>query len=459
MIESSGFDTLPASYEEGIQDYLAFYARITISVTILLILAGILLDYLFYPEKLIEFLGLRIAASLTIAVALWLIENKISKNGLKTATLAWALVPQIMINYMISQTGGDQSIYFVGLTYALAGLGVFFPLALVEASGFAGVTLLMYAAACYFGAPDRFPTKEFFGNVIFLSFFAVVMVVVSIYGEKWRRQTYSLQKEARDKGRELNRANKTLTETKLQLVQSEKMASLGTLSAGLIHELNNPINYSAIAVKLADGYLAEGDIESAKEVTKDAAAGIERIKAITSDLKTFAYQRDDTESPLSASFNLLEAVRVAGRLTAHERLGLTFDVRVPEAIWVRGDAAGISSVFINLLSNASSAVERAKRGTSGRISITATPYVDDEFVEVSVFDNGAGIEPEHIKRVFEPFFTTRTVGEGLGMGLSISYAIVKRHGSALQVKSLPGEYTEFSFSLPLDRERSEERIG
>jgi two-component system, sensor histidine kinase PhcS len=360
------------------------------------------------------------------------------------------LIPQLMINYMIAKTGGADSIYFVGLTYALTGLGVFFPLTLVEASTFAGATLIMYAVACVEGARGSVFTNTFFGNLTFLGFFVVVMLVVSVYGERWRRQSFNLQQETKAREVALAESNRALTEAKLQLVQSEKMASLGTLSAGLLHELNNPINYSGIAIKLTREYLEAGDLVSAQDVTNDAMVGIDRVKAIILDLKTFAYQKADLESPLRNRFNLLEAVRVAGRLTAHERLGYQFDIEIPERLWVKGDAAAISSVFINLLSNSGLALDQAKRGKDGRIVVKALQGTVQGTVAVSVYDNGVGISVANLRRVFEPFYTTKTVGKGLGMGLSISYAIVQRHGSLLSVKSLEGEYTEFNFELQGD---------
>lgn len=455
MSDLSDFDVLPDSYEEANQEYLYFYSRITIVVTIVLIMAGTVLDHLFFPEQYWNFLALRVIASCVIGGVLWLIVTKLKKSQIKSITLAWAMVPQLMINYMIAKTGGPESIYFVGLTYALTGLGVFFPLTLVEASGFSGATIVLYVIACLAGANGEMDTNIFYGNLTFLSFFVIVMVVVSVYGERWRLQTFRLQQETKARGKAIKESNKALTEAKLQLVQSEKMASLGTLSAGLLHELNNPINYSAMAVRLTSDYLRTGDIASASDVTQDAITGINRVIAIISDLKTFAYQRGSTESPLDGRFNLLEAVRVAGRLTAHERIGFQFDIEIPEDMWVCGDAGLISSVFINLLSNSARALVQAKRGKDGRIVIKALPGQAIGRVAVSVYDNGTGISSSNIRRVFEPFFTTRKVGEGLGMGLSISYAIVQRHGSLLSVSSLEGEYTEFNFELQVNDEPME----
>lgn len=446
---------LTTEYENAAQEFLYQYSGISIVVTILLIQAGSLLDHFYYPQHFWDFFLLRVIASACIGLAYVLIKTEVGKRFVKEISLTWGMIPQVMINFMIAQTGGPDSIYFVGLTYALTGLGVLCPLTVTEAMLFTAVTLGMYVAACAVGTTGDVAPPNFWGNLVFLSFFVIVLLVIAVYGERSRRQNIRLQLATKSRDKAIQESNRALTETKLQLVHSEKMASLGTLSAGLLHELNNPINYSAIAIRLAAEYLKGGDVPAASEVTQDAILGIDRVKAIVADLKTFAYQRGSSEAPLESRFNLLEAVRVAGRLTAHERAGFNFDVNVPEDLWVKGDAAAISSVFINLLSNASYALEQSKRGKDGRIAIRTVPSMDERRVMVFVSDNGIGISADAIGRVFEPFFSTRSVGGGLGLGLSISYTIVQRHGSRLSVNSTPGEYTEFNFELEIGDEQKQ----
>jgi two-component system sensor histidine kinase PhcS len=439
--------------QRAAHEFLYKYSGVSIVVAILLILAGSLLDHFYYPQHFWDFFVLRLVASACIGIAYGLIKSKVGKRFIKELCLAWAMIPQIMINFMIAKTGGPDSIYFVGLTYALTGLGVLCPLTLLEATLFTAATLGLYVAACVVGTNgDVFP-HNFWGNLVFLSFFVIVLLVIAVYGDRSRRQNIRLQMETKLRDKAIKEGNRALTETKLQLIHSEKMASLGTLSAGLLHELNNPINYSAIAIRLAADYLKAGDVPAASEVTQDAIHGIDRVKAIVADLKTFAYQRASSEVPLDSRFNLLEAVRVAGRLTAHERAGFNFDVNVPEDLWVKGDAAAISSVFINLLSNSAYALEISKRGKDGRITIRTVLSKDERRVMVFVSDNGIGISADVTGRVFEPFFSTRSVGAGLGLGLSISYTIVQRHGSRLSVNSIQGEYTEFNFELEIADER------
>jgi two-component system sensor histidine kinase PhcS len=179
-----------------------------------------------------------------------------------------------------------------------------------------------------------------------------------------------------------------------------------------------------------------------KESLEDAREGLTRVQNIVTDLKTFAYQKagDDSLRP----FLLEHAVRSAVRLAGYELKGIEVVTDLPQDSHVMGDEPAIIGVLINLLSNAAKALHAVNRGVP-RIELRVLPHGDR--LRVSVRDNGQGIEPAHLGRVFEPFFTTRDVGAGLGLGLSVSYGIVQRHGGTLSVESVHGEWTEFSFDL------------
>lgn len=422
------------SYEEQMNDYLPFYSRVTSVITITLILVGTLLDHFYYPQHYFEFLACRVVASILIGVVLWLVY-RLNSNYFRILSITWASVPQIMICYMIYRTGGEESIYFVGLTCAFAGVAAILPISIKESLAFIAFTFILYIGCCLAGDGQTINMNRLGGNLVFLSFSAVI----TIYGDRWRRKTYDMQLEIQKQHSEIAAQN-------VQLGHNEKMVALGTLSAGMLHELNNPLNYAAIAATLTREALDRGDVAEAKDNMKDAVEGISRVKSIVGDLKAFAYQKE-MGNPLDGSFNLLEAVRTAGRMTAHDRGPIAFGLDVPPELWVRGDKAAIGSVIINLLNNSAKALREAERGEAGRISVRASLTPGSHRVTVTVFDNGAGIPPSIINRIFEPFFSTSTVGEGIGLGLSICYTVIKRHQSELVVKSLHGEYTEFSFEL------------
>jgi len=143
-------------------------------------------------------------------------------------------------------------------------------------------------------------------------------------------------------------------------------------------------------------------------------------------------------------FLLEKALRSAERLTGFELKGIELRMDLPLDTHVRGDEPAIIGVLINLFSNAALAVRKAQREQP---AIDVRAFSEGGRLHLSVRDNGTGIPAENLTRVFDPFFTTRDVGQGLGLGLSMAYAIVQRHGGELRVSSEFGAWTEFSFDL------------
>jgi two-component system sensor histidine kinase PhcS len=228
------------------------------------------------------------------------------------------------------------------------------------------------------------------------------------------------------------------------LLQQEKMAAIGTLSAGLLHEVNNPVNFSLMAIEIAMEEPQAQDSPSMLECLTDVKQGMQRIQHIVSDLKTFAYRKPGAAAD-DVPFLFEKALDSSTRLSAHELRGVKLTRELPGDTLVLGDEAAIIGVLINLFSNAALAMHKA--GTvSPQVHVTAQWH--DDRLHVTVRDNGPGIAAANLARVFEPFFTTREVGQGLGLGLSISYAVVERHGGTLFAESELGKWTAFNFDLP-----------
>jgi two-component system sensor histidine kinase PhcS len=434
---------LPATFEDALKEHLRFYSRVTCKVAILLILGGVGLDAAFYPQHMTEFAVVRVLVALLILLTLLSYRTPFGERNIRGLTYFWIALPQLMIAWMIFHSDGENSIYFVGLAFAISGIGFFLPLTILEAFLFSAFTLLVYVLACVLRAQGVQDPHLFHGQIIFIVFYAVISVVISIYSGRWRKQAYALQSEVQAKNRELMETNRTLAEVKGQLLQREKMAAIGTLSAGLLHELNNPVNYSLMAINMGLTSPATESDAMLKESLVDAREGMQRIQNIVSDLKTFAYQKPGQDS--QRMFLLENAVRSAQRLAGHELKGIEVLVELPQDTHVLGDEPAIIGVLINLFSNAAHAVQAAKRAQP-QIAVRVAP--SGERLGISVRDNGQGIAPENLERVFEPFFTTRDVGAGLGLGLSVSYGIVQRHGGTLAVASEQGAWTEFTFDLP-----------
>lgn len=430
-------------YHQQLSEFRLAYSKAGSIVSIVLVLMGLGLDYTLYAESFTTLAPARfLVAGLTLVI-LWVLHSPSGLKWVRPLTLLWLSLPQIMIAWMIWVTNGVDSIYFVGLHLALYATGIILPIAFLESLTFGLFTYALYALACYFHPAGLKDFSQFAGISLFILFSATISSFCTYFNERGRFNMFALQRQVSEKNESLKQINDTLAEVKGQLLQREKMAAIGTLSAGLLHELNNPVNYSLMAINMGLTSPATEADSMLKESLIDAREGMQRIQNIVSDLKTFAYQKPGQDG--LRLFLLENAVRSGLRLAGHELKGVEVAIDLPQDSHVMGDEPAIIGVLINLFSNAAHAIQAAQRETP-RIDIRVTPR--DKRLYVSVRDNGMGIAPENMERVFEPFFTTRDVGAGLGLGLSVSYGIVQRHGGTLAVESEQGHWTEFTFDLP-----------
>jgi signal transduction histidine kinase len=242
-----------------------------------------------------------------------------------------------------------------------------------------------------------------------------------------------------------------LQDTQTQLLQSEKMRSLGQLVAGVAHELNNPIGFVHANLQLLPAYVEKliraqetgGDLEKPREAIRKLLSrsreGTERVKNIVMDLRSFS--RMDQAELSDADLNA-ELTRTLGLMEPRFKDGIRVERSLGELPSVRCYPAQLNQVFMNLVMNACDALEG-----QGTIRITSEPRPDG--VSISIADDGPGIPAAIRDRIFEPFFTTKPVGQGTGLGLSISHGIVERHGGALTVECPPAGGTIFHIELPL----------
>ena len=429
-------------YNQALHDLRLAHTKTGCLFSIALVLAGVGLDYSLYPEHLAKFFAARaLIAGLTVLLLLIILSAR-GQPYVRSLTFLWLALPQVMIGWMISVTDGADSIYFVGLQLAFFAGGVIVPVNHLEGLAFGLFTCLVYLLACLFYPGGIDDVGVFTTNMLFLAFAGIISAGAAYFTELARRRLFALQAQMEEQNVVLQETNRLLAEVKGQLIQREKMAALGTLSAGLLHEVNNPVNYSLMAINMALMDPVTGQSADLKESLTDAREGMQRIQGIVSDLKTFAYQKPGVDS--ERIFLLEKAIQSALRLTSFDLKSIKVEVTLPQDTHVLGDEPAIIGVLINLLSNAAQALSGAGRAQP-TISIHGVHH-EGRFC-LSVRDNGSGIAPENIGRVLEPFFTTRDVGAGLGLGLSISYGIIQRHGGLLAVTSEFGVWTEFSFDL------------
>lgn len=239
----------------------------------------------------------------------------------------------------------------------------------------------------------------------------------------------------------------TRLETQLRL--ADRMVAVGTMASGIAHEINNPMAYVSANLSFLREQLSQEDVTALdlvelREVVAEAIEGAGRVRAIVEDLKGFTRSDEKRFGPV----DLPQVIDGAQRLVRHQLQNHARLVHALEPVPpVFGNAARLGQVLVNLLVNAlqSFSVRDPQRNLiriSSRTSGTA-------HVVVEVEDNGRGMEPEVLKRLFSPFFTTRPVGEGTGLGLAISHAIVQSMGGQIEVRSTPGRGSTFRLLLPV----------
>src|SRR5262245_15294811 len=235
----------------------------------------------------------------------------------------------------------------------------------------------------------------------------------------------------------LRRKDEEMRRFNERLLQTEKLAAIGQLAAGVAHELNTPLaSISGYAEEL--GEITRGAGDKVVQYTGVIRSQTERCKAITQSLLNFARKSDIRVQAVDVNAVLREAIdylRFKKRTT-----GLEIEADLADVPNVQADSVQLLQVFLSVLVNAADAIVGG-----GRITVRSRAEKD---VQVTISDTGCGIPEENLKKVFEPFFTTKAPGEGTGLGLSLSYGIVKQLGGSIDLKSRVGEGTQVTIALP-----------
>ncbi|UCF60592.1 MAG: HAMP domain-containing protein [Anaerolineaceae bacterium] len=249
-----------------------------------------------------------------------------------------------------------------------------------------------------------------------------------------------LYAETVERNEELAEINERLQSAQAQLVQSEKLASVGQLTAGIVHDVKNPL---AVIKGLAEELHEEVGIDPSTRAQlttiRDSAS---RASTIVTDLLKFARQSTPEMQRRDMRETIQSSLRLTEYLTRKGKIEVT--VELPDQpVMMAYDAQQIEQVLINLITNA---VQAMQHGGSLRVNLTKS----GSKVAIAVQDTGTGIPKQNLNRIFDPFFTTKPEGEGTGLGLSVSYGIVSRHGGTIEVESELGWGTTFNVFLPED---------
>ena len=293
--------------------------------------------------------------------------------------------------------------------------------------------------------------------------------------KKYRELAETLEQKVEERRKQLANAQQ-------QMVQQEKLASIGQLAAGVAHEINNPTGYvysnlqslKKYSQELADTLLAlknqtetdkakalsafqanwkEHDIDfilqDLPELLGQSLKGVERIIKIVRGLSRFSHINEDKAEYLNLNELLDSTIELLWNEIKHKAKMVKDYGELP---LVKANANQLSQVFVNLIMNALQAMEK-----DGTLTVSTRPR--NRRVEILVQDTGAGIAPEHLSKIFDPFFTTKPVGQGTGLGLSISYEIVKAHGGDIQVQSEQWKGTTFTITLPAADQADQKEVS
>ncbi|HJV65202.1 MAG TPA: ATP-binding protein [Geomonas sp.] len=234
----------------------------------------------------------------------------------------------------------------------------------------------------------------------------------------------------------------------LQLVQAEKMSSIGVLAAGVAHEINNPLSSvagyaEALLRRLRDepGLSEDARLEVFQRYLEVIMRETYRCKAIIDSLLSFSRKSDGSAGAVDLNNALQEVLELVRHKSRYERIEIV-ELLQEDLPPVQADGAGLRQVFMNLLLNAHQAI-------SGSGVVEISTFVEREMGVVTIKDSGCGIPPEQLAQIWDPFFTTKSVGQGLGLGLAITYNIIQRQGGEILVDSSQGKGSTFTVRLPL----------
>jgi len=238
-----------------------------------------------------------------------------------------------------------------------------------------------------------------------------------------------------------NRMAEELETQQEALVQSRKIAAIGTFSAGIAHELNNPLNNIYLSAETLLEECGDKLDPEDKELILDILNQADRAGEIVRNLLDFSRK----DKPSFEELSVHDVINKTVKLVKNQVMltGIELKVDIPDDLpTIKGNLRNLQQVFLNLLLNAIQAMPNG-----GKICIEAYDY-SDKFVRIDVTDTGHGIKPEDLEHIFEPFYTTKGVGRGTGLGLAVTYGLVKKHGGYIEVESEVGVGTTFSVYLP-----------
>jgi C4-dicarboxylate-specific signal transduction histidine kinase len=265
--------------------------------------------------------------------------------------------------------------------------------------------------------------------------------------EDSRKAMIHIMGDLRETTQEMERREHELRDKQEQLVQAGKLATLGELTTGVAHELNNPLNNIGLYVGNVIDRIHLGELETERALAdlEKAMDQVRKATEIISHLRMFGRAAPVTFEPVDVDEVIERSLSLMHEQLRLRAIEVDLDL-CPDELIVLGNPIQLEQVFINLLTNARDALDEVADENK---LIRIESSLDGDRIEIVFADNGPGIPPSHAQRVFDPFFTTKEVGTGTGLGLSITYSIVKEHGGEIALEDAPGLGATFRIELPV----------
>jgi two-component system sensor histidine kinase PhcS len=425
--------------------------RLACALVFVLMPFGVLLDYFVYPDYVQKFLGLRLLCSLLI-VGVWALHSTpIARKYYPVVGLPIVILPAFFITWMIHITD-SASPYYAGLNLIILAVSAVGHWSVSETFLAIGFIIIMYLTSCLSKGLAGDSLGVIFNNFYFLILTGVIAICGNHLFSKLRFREFALHFELDRSRKALESSLVQLKENEAQLIHSEKLASLGRMSAGIIHEINNPLNFVTTALftlRKKGISLPLEQQEDYSETLKDVEEGVGRVKTIVSDLRVFT--RPDTEN--CDEVPLAEVIAAALRfLHIEHKDQVQFEQVLPPDLVVWANKNKLIHILANLLQNSIDAL-KTKAFTDEKPTIRIAGHMENGASILYVRDNGPGIPAEHLNKIYDPFFTTKDVGAGMGLGLSICYRLVQEAQGKIAVNTKQGEFCEFMLAFPTRKKK------
>ncbi len=409
---------------------------------------GMGLDYFVYPQKIFYFFILRLACAFLAGVVWIILRTTIAEKIHKILCLTIALLPAFFICWMIYATDGADSPYYAGLNLILLAIPLVVRWSIDLSVSASMLVIAMYLTACSLHTPKTLEQHGIFANnIYFLSLTAIIVIVSGWVHRALRINEFALNYELGKSRKALEASLAQIKENEAQLVHSEKLASLGRMSAGMIHEINNPLNFTTTALftlRKKGKHLPPEEQKDYAEILNDVEEGVGRVKTIVSDLRVFTRPDNDSCTEVAVAEVVAAALRF---LNIEHKEEVHFEEELPPNLSVWANKNKLIHVLANLLQNSLDAL-KTKTFINEKPVIRIAGRMENGLSFLSVRDNGPGIAAAHLNKIYDPFFTTKDVGAGMGLGLSICYRLVHEAQGKISVKTEPGKFCEFILEFP-----------